>query len=140
MKKNLFVLIVAVMLVMVGCSSKPTLSQWIGSDDIAAAEEQINTAYAEANLGLHVKFSADGEDILVFNCIYEQYINLDGYSQNEIDATFAEKLSSLGMSANTSTIFEECEKATGITLKCIRVQCVNADGTIIYSQDYVNTK
>lgn len=140
MKKNLLVLVVALMLVMVGCGSKPTLSQWVDSDEVAAVEEQINAAYAEASLGLRVKFSADSEDVLVFSYIYEQYQNLAGLNQSEIDATFAGVLDSLGTSANMTSIFEECEKATDITLKYIRVQCVNADGTVIYSQDYVNTK
>lgn len=140
MKKNLFVLVVVVMLVMVGCGSKPTLSQWVNSDEVAAGEEEINTLYAEAGLGLRVKFAADGEDILVFNCIHEQYQNLTGRSQSEIDAAFANELDALGMSTNVVSIFETCEKSTGITLKCIRVQCVNADGTVMYSQEYVNTK
>ncbi len=140
MKKNLLVLVVVLMLVMVGCSSKPSLSKWVDSDDVSAVEEQINAAYAEAGLGLRVKFSADGEDILVFSCIYEEYQNLTGRDQSEIDATFAEELNFLGMSTNMASIFEECEEATGIALKYIRVQCVNADGTIIYSQDYYNTK
>ncbi len=140
MKKNLFVLVVVLMSVMVGCGSKPTLSRWLDSDDVATVEEQINTAYAEANLGLRAKFSADSEDFFVFSYIYEQYENLAGLNQSEIDATFAEESDSLDTSANMTSIFEECEKATEITLKYIRVQCVNADGTVIYSQDYVNTK
>ena len=93
MKKNLLVLFVALLLVMVGCSSKSTLSKWVDSDEVAAVQEQINAAYAEAGLGLRVKFSADSEDVLVFSYIYD-----------------------------------------------IRVQCVNSDGTVIYSQEYVNTK
>lgn len=140
MKKNLFILVVAIMLVMVGCGSKPTLSQWVDSDDVAAVEEQINAAYAEAGLGLRVKFSADGEDVLVFSCIFEEYLQLAGFSQSEIDAIFAEELDNLGMSTNMAPIFEECKDATDITLRYIRVRCVNADGTILYSQDYVNTK
>lgn len=76
----------------------------------------------------------------MFSYIYEQYENLAGLNQSEIDATFAEESDSLDTSANMTSIFEECEKATEITLKYIHVQCVNADGTVIYSQDYVNTK
>lgn len=140
MKKNLFVLFVALLLVMVGCSSKPTLSKWVDSDEVAAVQEQINAVYAEAGLGLRVKFSADSEDVLVFSYIYEQYQILAGLTQSEIDAAFANELNSLGTSANMTSIFDECEKATGIALKHIRVQCVNSDGTVIYSQEYVNTK
>lgn len=80
------------------------------------------------------------KDVLVFSCIYEECQIFAGSNQNEIDAAFADELNSLGMSTNMASIFEECEKAMDITLKCIHVQCVNADGTVIYSQDYVNTK
>ncbi len=140
MKKNLLVLVVVLMLVMVSCGSKPTLSKWVDSDEVSAVEEQINAAYADADLGIRVKFSADSEDILVFSCIYEEYQILTGRDQSEIDAAYAEELNSLGMSTNMASIFEGCEEATGITLKCIHVQCVNADGTVIYSQDYYDTK
>lgn len=140
MKKDLFVLMAALVLVMVGCGSKPTLSKWVKGDDIAAAKEEIDSMYAESGLGLHVQFSADGEDVLVFSYIYDEYRQLAGYSQSEIDATFADELNRLGTGLNMTSLFEECEKATGIALKRIRVQCVNADGTVIYSQDYMNTK
>lgn len=50
MKKNLFVLFVALLLVMVGCSSKPTLSKWVDSDEVAAVEEQINTEIGRAHV------------------------------------------------------------------------------------------
>ena len=64
MKTNVCVLVVVLLSVMVGCGSKPTLSRWLDSDDVATVEEQINIAYAEANLGLRAKFSADSEDFL----------------------------------------------------------------------------
>lgn len=140
MKRNLFVLVVTLMLLMVGCGSKPTLSQWVDSDDIAAVEELTNEELAGSGLGLRIKFSADGEDILVCSYIYEQYRQLDGMSQSEIDAAYAEQVNLMGLSRNMPAIFEECETATDIALKCIRIQFVNADGTVIYSQDYMNTK
>ena len=39
LKKNLFVLVVAVMLVMVGCGSKPTLAELLESDEVVAGQE-----------------------------------------------------------------------------------------------------
>ena len=140
MKKNLFVLVVALMLVMTGCGSKPTLAQLVESDDVVAGEEEANAAFAEAGMGLRVKYSADGEDILVLSYIYENYQNLAGRTQSEIDAEYAEKMDDLGTSLSVAPLFEETRKATDITLKCIRVQFVNADGTIIYSQEYVDIK
>ncbi len=138
MKKNLLILVVAVMLVLAGCGSKPTLSQWVDSDDVTAAEEQINASYAGS--GLRAEFSADGEDVLVFSCIYEQQLDLSGSDQSEIDAAFSTQLEAAGLSATMAPMFDECEKATGVALKSIRIQYVNADGTVIYSQDYENTK
>lgn len=140
MKKNLFVLIVAVMLTMVGCGSKPTLAKWVESDEIAAGEEEINALYDDSGLGFHVQFSADGEDVLVFSLIHDEYQQLAGRSQSEIDADFAMELDTLGMASNVSNFFEKCKEDTGITLKCVRVQCVNTDGTVIYSQEYLDTK
>lgn len=132
MKKNLLILVVAVMLVMAGCGSKPTLSEWVDGSDVTTAEEQINAAYAGA--GLHAEFSAEGEDILVFSCIYDEQLDLSGTDQSDIDAAFASQLS--GLSSTMTPMFDECEKATGVTLQCIRVQYVNADGTVIYAQDF----
>lgn len=143
MKKNLFVLVITVMLVMlvmVGCGSKPTLSEYLDSDDVVAGEEQTNEELAASGLGLSFKFSADGEDILVMSFIYEQYQQLSGLSQSEIAAAYAEEINNMGLSGNMSAMFDACEEATGITLKCIRIQFVNADGSIIYSQDFVDTE
>lgn len=140
MKKNLFVIVIAVMLVLAGCGSKPTLAQLVESDDVVAGEEETNAALAEAGLGIHFQYSADGEDVLVLSYIYEEYQYLIGRNQSEIDAEFAEMLNNLGTSANMDSLFEDCEEITGIPLKCIRAQFVNADGTVIYSQEYVDIK
>lgn len=140
MKKILSILIIASMLAMAGCSSKLTLAELVESEDVVTGEEETNAALAEAGLGIHIKYSADGEDILVLAYIYDEYQNLNGRSQSEIDAEFAEKFNNLGTSANLDSLFEECEEATGKPLKCIRAEFINADGTIIYSQEYVDTK
>lgn len=143
MKKNLLVLVVIftlAMTVMAGCG-KPTLSEWVAeSDEIAAGEEESNAALADAGLGLRIKYSADGEDVLVLSYIQEEYQTLSGYSQREMETMFVDELNFLGVSARIPSLFDACEEETGIILKCIRVQCVNADGTVIYSQDYYDTK
>lgn len=140
MKKKWFVLVSVVMLVITGCGSKPTLAKWVESDEIADGEEEINAIYDESGRGLHVKFSADGEDVLVFSLIHEEYQQLAGRDKSDIDADFAMELDALGMSSNVINFFEKCEEDTGIRLKCVRVQCVNVDGTVIYSQEYLDTK
>lgn len=140
MKRNLFVLAVVLMLVIAGCGSKPTLAELVESDDVVAGEEEVNASFAESGIGLRLKYSADGEDILVLSFVYEEYQNLLGRTQSEIDAEYVGQLNNLGLSANLDSLFEECEKTAGITLKCIRIQLVNADGTVICSQEYVDTK
>lgn len=138
MKKNLLVLAVFLMLVMVGCNSKPTLFPLFR--EINAGVESTNAALADAGLGLHVKYSADGEDALVISYIYEEYQVLTGRDQSEIDDTYAAMLDFYGASTFIPSFFEKFEEDAGIILKCIRAQFVNADGTVIYSQDYYNTK
>lgn len=73
--KKLFVLVVTVMLVMVGCGSKPTLAELVESDEVVAGEEAANAELAKSGLGLRLKYSADGEDVLVLSYIFE-----DAYS------------------------------------------------------------
>ena len=138
MKKISLVLSVILMLLMVGCG-KPSLSKWVESGDVADNVEQINAAYEEEGLGLHVKLSAEGEDVLVFSYIFEEY-QLTPESTPDGNAALDNMLSYLGTSVDVNPIFEECEEATGITLKYIRVQCINADGTIIDSQEHYYTE
>lgn len=142
MKKNLlvFVLTVVFMLVMAGCGSKPTLSEWVESGDAADNVEQMNTAYAEDGTGLHIKLSAEGEDVLVFSYIFEEYQLTTESGQNGMNMELANLLSYLSTSVDVNPIFEDCKEATGITLKYIRVQCVNADGTVIDSREHYYTK
>ncbi len=139
MKKNLLVLVVVLMLIMAGCGSKPTLSQFLESDVVATGEEETNSELANAGLKIRVKYSADGEDILVISYIHEEYQSLAGLEQDEIAAKYAKEISSFGTATFTPSLFKACKEDAGITLKCIRVQCVNADGTVIYSQDYYDT-
>lgn len=139
-EKNLFVLVVAVMLVMAGCGSKPTLEELVESDEVVAGEESANAELAKSGLGLRLKYSADGEDVLVLSYIFEDYQQLAGLDQSDIDARFSGLLSNLSGAANLDGFFKECEETTGTPLKYIRIQIVNADGTVIYSQEYLDTR
>ncbi len=138
--KKMFVIVFAVMLVMVGCGSKPTLAELLESDEVVAGAEAANAELAKSGLGLRLKYSADGEDVLVFSYIFEDYIPLAGLEQSDIDAEFSGVLSNLNGAANLDGFFKECEEKTGTPLKCIRMQIVNADGTVIYSQEYLDTQ
>jgi len=132
MKKQLLILVTAIMLVLAGCGSKPTLAEWVEGDDITAAEEQLNTLYS--SMGLSADFSAEGDDILVFSCIYKEQQDLSGVSQSDINAAFSSQLE--GLSSTMEPMFDACKSETGVTLSCIRVKYVNADGSVIYSYDF----
>lgn len=138
--KKIFVLFFAVMLVMVGCGSKPTLAELLESDEVVAGEESSNAELAKSGLGLRLKYSADGEDVLVISYIFEEYRQLVGLSQSDIDAKFSEMLLNLNGAENLNSFFKECEEKTGTPLKYIRMEIINADGAVIYSQEYVNTE
>ena len=140
MKKNVLVLAFVFMVVLVGCGSKPTLAELVESDEVVAGEEAANAELAKSGLGLRLKYAADGEDVLVFSYIFEDYQQLAGLNQSDIDAEFSGMLSNLSGAANLNAFFKECEETTGTPLKCIRMQIVNADGTVIYSQEYLDTQ
>lgn len=93
MKKNVLILAFIFMLLMVGCGSKPTLSKWVDSDEVAENVEQINSAYAEEGTGLHVKLSAEGEDVLVFSYIFEEFQLTDENGQNGMNMELTNLLS-----------------------------------------------
>jgi len=132
MKKNLLILVTAVMLLLAGCGAKPTLAEWVDGDEITETENQLNTLYDGS--GVHAEFSAEGDDVLVFSCIYEQQLDFSGVTQEQIDSTFSSQLDAL--SSAMTPIFAECKNETGIELSCIRIKFVNADGTVIYSKDF----
>lgn len=140
MKKILIVCVVVFMLVMVGCGSKPTLSEWVAGDEVADNIEQINAEYEQSGTGLRVKLSAEGDDVLVFSYIFEEFQLVPEDGQDGMNVQLANLLSYLSTSVDVNPIFEQCEEATGITLKYIRVQCLNADGTVIDSQEHYYTK
>lgn len=110
MKKKWFILVSVVMLVMTGCGSKPTLAEMIESDEV-----------------------------LVLSYVFEDYQQLAGLSQSDMESEFSWMLSNLSGAANFDGLFKECEEKTGIPLKCIRMEIVNVDGAVLYSQEYVNT-
>lgn len=140
MKKKWFILFSVVMLVMTGCGSKPTLAELVESDEVVAGEEAANAELANSGLGLRLKYSADGEDVLVLSYIFEDYQQFAGLNQSDIGTEFSGMLSNLSGAANLDALFTECEEKTGTPLKCIRMEIVNADGVFLYSQEYMNTK
>ncbi len=134
MKKKLLILVTAIMLVLASCGAKPTLAEWVEGDKVTETERQLNELYQGS--GIRAEFSIDGDDVLVFSCIYEQQLDFSGVTQETIDTTYATQLDAL--SPAMVPIFAECKEDTGVDLSCIRIKFVNADGTVIYSRDYTN--
>lgn len=134
MKKKLLILVATLMLVLAGCGGKPTLAEWVESEDVTSAEDTINAT--SESTGMRAEFTAEGEDILVFNCTYIEQLPLDGVSQEDLDAYFSSALS--GISSTMEPMFTACEQATGVKLQCIRIKYINADGSPVYTYDFKN--
>ena len=121
-------------LFLAACGGKPTLAEWVESEDVTTAEDTINAT--SASTGMRAEFSAEGEDILVFSCTYLEQLPLDGTSQEDIETYFSSALS--GITSTMDPMFTACEQATGVKLQCIRVKYINADGSEVYSYDFAN--
>lgn len=136
MKKKLLIVVAALTLAFGGCgASKPAaevLSEWVESDEVTTFEETINSQFA--GTGVHAEFSAEGDDILVFSCIYDEQVDFSGVSQEDIDAAFSSQLSAL--SSTMTPLFTAFESESGLELSCIRLKYINADGTEIYTYDF----
>lgn len=136
MKKKLLILVAAVTLAFTGCgASKPAnevLAEWVESDEVTTFEDTINSQFA--GTGVRAEFSSEGDDVLVFSCIYEEQVDFSGVTQEQIDELFSSQLDALGSSM--TPLFDAFESESGLTLSCIRVKYVNADGSLVYSQDF----
>lgn len=137
MKKKMLVvaLFTAMTMAFGGCGSKPAsqvLSEWVESDEVSSFEDTINSAFA--GQGIHAEFSSEGDDILVFSCIYDEQVDLSEVTQEQIDEAFSTQLSA--MSASITPLFDSFKAETGLDLSCIRVNYINADESVIYSQDF----
>ena len=119
-----------------GASSVYTLAQWVESDRVKSAEDTIN-AYSDFT-GMRAEFDAEGDDILIINCFYVKQLNLDGLDQEELETYFSSALSDI--SSTMDPLFTTCQEATDVKLQCVRVNYVNADGTMVYTYDFPNTK
>ena len=87
---------------------------------------------------MRAEFAIEGDDILVINCIYVKQIELNDLAQERLEIYFPDALNSI--SSTIASIFTTCEEATGVKLQCVRVNYVNADGTMVYTYDFLNTR
>lgn len=160
LKKGLLHLVVVLIFILSGCNGRSVLNEWavngdailsedvskaafvnalarwVESDRLTSAEDTINAA--SAFTGMRAEFAIEGDDILVINCIYVKQIELNDLAQERLEIYFPDALN--GISSTIASIFTTCEEATGVKLQCVRVNYVNADGTMVYTYDFLNTR
>ena len=132
MKKSFLILVTAIMFVLAGCGSKPTLFEWVNGKDIAEVESTANATYASANITVDI--SADGEDILVYTMVYDKdaYATLGDMEQDAIDEYFNSQIETL--KGGMLPMFDACKQELDIELKAVRVEYV-WDGKVLWSYD-----
>ena len=112
------------------CSKKTTLAEWVKSDEVKTVIDSI----ASSAEGMKIEFKADGEDVLVMSYTYEEQLDL---SDEEAKKTVEEYFdSALEQQASTFTnMRDEINKEYKLNVKTIRIEYINADGTMIFSKD-----
>lgn len=135
MKKKLTKVLASCLVVIMACSitacsKKTTLAEWVKSDEVKTVIDSI----ASSAEGMKIEFKADGEDVLVMSYTYEEQLDL---SDEEAKKTVEEYFdSALEQQASTFTnMRDEINKEYKLNVKTIRIEYINADGTMIFSKD-----
>lgn len=132
MKKKLLLLVSAIMLVLAGCGSKPTLSEWVNGKDVTEAESTANAQYASSNITVDIY--ADGEDILVYSMTYDKdaWSMLANADQEQINKSFNDQIDTLRSAM--LPLIDACKSELDIDLKAVRVEYLY-DGKVIWTTD-----
>lgn len=107
------------------------LADWYNSADRTTLEETINNIFESSGMTFFVTVEEPGT--IIYNYQYTEQLDFSGASQEEIDASFASSLD-----ASASTIISDIgtyRTTYDIPLTAIRMTYLNADGSLIYSQD-----
>lgn len=135
MKKKLTKILASCLVVVMACSitacsKKTTLAEWVKSDEVKTVIDSI----ASSAEGMQIEFKADGEDVLVMCYTYDEQLDL---SDEEAKKTVEEYFdSALEQQASTFTnMRDEINKEYKLSVKTIRIEYINADGTMIFSKD-----
>lgn len=107
------------------------LTDWYNSADRTALEDTINGIFESSGMTFFV--TVEEPSTIVYNYQYTEQLDFSGASQEEIDASFAESLDA-GAAAIVSDI-SNYQTIYDIPLTTIRMNYLNADGSLIYSQD-----
>lgn len=107
------------------------LTDWYNSADRTTLEETINNLFNSSGLSFFV--AVEEPDTIIYNYQYIEQLDITGLSQEDIDASFAASLDA-GASAVVSDI-STYKTTYDIPLTTIRMNYLNADGSLIFSQD-----
>lgn len=113
-----------------------TLIDWYNSDE----RLQVEAACAETGkaMGMTYYITVQEPDILIYNYQYIEQIDLQGASQDQIDAVYAESMQPY--ISSITAIPGAFREEYGIPLRIVRLVYYNADGSLItvldITQDY----
>lgn len=111
--------------------SDMTLTDWYDTEDRKTLETTINNIFASQGLTFFI--SVEEPDTLIYNYQYTDEFNLDGLSQEDIDAYFN---SAMNTTAPTLVSDIATYRTTyGVPLTTIRMNYLNVDGSVAYSAD-----
>lgn len=133
MKKNLIILVTAIILVLAGCGSKPTLAEYLKSDEMTEGMEATNKQLESA--GMSIAITADGEDVLVYTYTCDKDVYGEAFA-NLTESDFAEAFEPqvTAQKAMVDQLFTVMKDELDIELKAIRFEFV-MDGKVLYSTD-----
>jgi hypothetical protein len=134
MKKNLFVFVAMTMLMMVmmvGCG-KPTIAEYISSDEIVNQVNESNASSSAEGCEYYLKYTVEDESVLVVSFIFYEYQSSDWVAELQNQGIDFE-----GLGFRPDALNEDIEDATGESLSLIRAQFLNSDGSLIYAKNYI---
>lgn len=100
-----------------------SLEEWLGSAGKESFVAAINSSLEQ--VGQTVDFEADG-DTLILIYQFTQQRDVSGYTQEELEETFATSLS-----GSVTSMQDNLETMLGFKISSMRIQIKNADGTLI---------
>lgn len=110
--------------------SVSSLTDWLQNNDMKELADYLNSGYPEQ---LSVEFSIASNDTLVFICQFEQQLSDDTVCN--LKTTFSEQLTALEPSF--LELVRQYHDETNGLLNQIELQYKNADGTLIYTENYL---
>ncbi len=107
------------------------LADWYNGGDRTVLEDTINNLFNDSGLSFFV--TIEEPDIIIYNYQYTEQLDFSAYSQENVQAGIEKNLKS-----SAETLINDIKTyrtAYGIPLSTIRMNYLNADGTLIYSLD-----